>query len=104
MGQRICAKLRSDIFESYIRRDVGFFDDERNAVGTLTTRLADDSRIIHEATGETFSNQLQAMFTLTVGLIIGFTASWQISLVVLATFPLNIVASAIKMKAREGQQ
>ena len=40
--------------------------------------------------GETFSNQLQAVFTLAVGLIIGFTASWKISLVVIATFPINV--------------
>ena len=41
-------------------------------------------------TGETLSNQLQACFTLLVGLIIGFTASWKITLVVIATFPVNV--------------
>ena len=44
----------------------------------------------HVDVGETFSNQLQAVFTLAIGLIIGFTASWKISLVVIATFPINV--------------
>lgn len=43
--------------------------------------------------GETFSNQLQAVFTLAIGLIIGFSASWKISLVVIATFPINVRVS-----------
>jgi ATP-binding cassette, subfamily B (MDR/TAP), member 1 len=103
VGQRISTQLRSDMFESFLRRDMSFFDYESNSAGSLTTRLADDARLVHEASGETLSNQLQAIFTLMVGLIIGFTASWQITLVVIATFPLNIIASAIRMKARTGQ-
>lgn len=91
------------MFEALMRRDIGFFDDESNAVGALTTQLADDARTVHEATGETLSNQLQALFTLSVGLIIGFTASWKISLVVMATFPINIVAGAMRMAERSGQ-
>ena len=91
------------MFESLMRRDMGFFDDEKNAVGTLTTQLADDARTVHEATGETLSNQLQALFTLAVGLVIGFTASWKVSLVVIATFPINIVAGAMRMAERSGQ-
>jgi ABC-type multidrug transport system fused ATPase/permease subunit len=97
VGQRISTVLRSAMFESLMRRDISFFDYESNAVGTLTTRLADDTRTVHEATGETFSNQLQAVFTLLVGLIIGFTASWKITLVVIATFPINIAAGAARM-------
>jgi len=81
-----------------------FFDREENAVGALTTKLADDSRVIHKAFGEALSKQIQALFTLVIGLGIGLSASWQITLVVLATFPLNIVASAIQMQAIAGQQ
>jgi ATP-binding cassette subfamily B (MDR/TAP) protein 1 len=103
VGQRISTVLRSEMFESFMRRDIGFYDEEENAVGALTTRLADDTRLVHEATGETFSNQLQAVFTLAVGLIIGFTASWKITLVVMATFPINIAAGAMRMAERSGQ-
>jgi hypothetical protein len=36
---------------------------------------------------ESLSNQFQAFFTLLSGMIIAFTASWKIALVVIATFP-----------------
>jgi ATP-binding cassette, subfamily B (MDR/TAP), member 1 len=103
VGQRISATLRSDTFESLMRREIAFFDDEDNAVGTLTTQLADDARAVHQATGESLSGQFQAFFNLAVGLIIGFTASWKITLVLLATLPISAACGALQMAESTGQ-
>lgn len=103
-AERVSLRLRSDMFESIMRRGISFFDRDENAVGTLTTRLAEDSRTVTKATGEALAKQLQAAFTLIIGLGIGLSASWKIALVVLATFPVNIIASAIQMEAIAGQQ
>ena len=46
VGERISMKLRSAQFENILRREIAFFDDEKNAIGDLTTRLSDDSRIV----------------------------------------------------------
>ena len=73
-------------------------------MGTLTTGLSEDSRIVTKATGEALAKQLQAAFTLIIGLGIGLSASWKIALVVIATFPVNIIASAIQMEVVAGQQ
>jgi ATP-binding cassette, subfamily B (MDR/TAP), member 1 len=104
VGERLSARMRSDLFEAYMRRGVSFFDEEENSAGELCTRLSDDSRIVHKAGGEALAKQLQATFTLLVGCIIGFTASWRIALVVIACFPANIAASAVQMQALSGQQ
>lgn len=45
VGERMSAQLRSDLYEAFMRKDIAYFDDEANDTGTLTTRLADDSRI-----------------------------------------------------------
>ena len=59
---------------------------------------------MNKAFGETLARQLQALFTLAIGLGIGLSASYKIALVVIATFPINIAASAIQMQAISGQQ
>lgn len=87
-----------------MRREITFFDDEKNSTGELATRLSDDSRTVNKATGETLARQIQAMFTLAIGLGLGLSASWRIALVVLSTFPLSIAASAVQMQAIAGQQ
>jgi ABC-type multidrug transport system fused ATPase/permease subunit len=104
VGERVSATLRSDLFESFMHRSMAFYDSPENSSGTLTTQLAEDSRIIHKASSEAVAKQFQAFFTLAVGIILGFTASWKIAFVVLATFPLNVIAGAIQMQAVAGQQ
>jgi hypothetical protein len=45
VAERMSAQLRSDLYEAFMRKDIAYFDDEEHDTGTLTTRLADDSRI-----------------------------------------------------------
>jgi ATP-binding cassette subfamily B (MDR/TAP) protein 1 len=104
VAERVSINLRSQMFEAIMRREISFFDYEENSIGTLTTRLSDDSRTVNKAFGESLARQLQAFFTLAVGVILGFRASWKISLVVIAAFPINIIASAIQMQAMAGRQ
>ncbi len=103
VGETVSAQLRSAMFESLMRRDIAFFDDESNSVGALTTRLANDARLVHQGTGEALANQIRALFVLAVGMAIAFSASWKIALVVIATFPINIAGAKIRLKARDGQ-
>ena len=38
--------LAGFLFESLMRREIAFFDRDENAIGALTTRLSDDSRMV----------------------------------------------------------
>lgn len=60
--------------------------------------------VVNKAFSEALAKQIQAIFTLVIGLGIAFSASWKVSFVVLATFPLSIIASAIQMQGIAGQQ
>ncbi|WP_248793092.1 ABC transporter transmembrane domain-containing protein, partial [Escherichia coli] len=64
MGEKIAIYLRSEMFEALLRRDMGFFDDEKNSVGSLTTALADDCRLVNRAFSESFARQMQALCNL----------------------------------------
>jgi ATP-binding cassette subfamily B (MDR/TAP) protein 1 len=52
VGEKVSANIRSAMFESLMRRNIAFFDKEENSIGTLTTRLSDDSRTVNKAFGE----------------------------------------------------
>jgi ATP-binding cassette subfamily B (MDR/TAP) protein 1 len=104
IGERISASLRSQLYEALLRQPVGYFDFPDHTPGQLATMLAEDVRTIHKAFGESLAKQLMAVCALIVGVVISLVASWKLSLVVLATFPLNIVASIVYMQAWTGQQ
>jgi ABC transporter transmembrane region. len=42
-GVRLTARLRVAAFSAILRQEVGWFDDERNSVGTLCARLSGDA-------------------------------------------------------------
>lgn len=104
VGERLSARIRSSLFESLMHRGVGFYDTEEHSSGTLSTQLADDSRLMHKATGEALAKQIQAVFSLVFAFIISFVASWKIALVTLGVFPLNVIGSTIQMEELSGQQ
>ena len=62
-------------------------------------RILPNLHFLYEIVGETLSNQLQACFTLLIALVIGFTSSWKITLVVIATFPINVRACIHRLNA-----
>lgn len=104
MGEQMIMRLRSDMFEALLRRDVGYFDRKENSVGVLTTALSNDCRLLNKAFSESFARQMQAMCNLIISLILSFSASWKITLIILATFPLIVVSSAIQMSAMTASQ
>ena len=42
-GENLTSRLRSRSFRAMLRQDIGWFDNERNSTGALTTRLANDA-------------------------------------------------------------
>lgn len=42
-GDRLTQRLRHLTFKAMLRQEIGWFDDERNSTGALTTRLASDA-------------------------------------------------------------
>ena len=42
-GENLTSRLRSRSFKAMLRQDIGWFDNERNSSGALTTRLSSDA-------------------------------------------------------------
>nr|DBA18954.1 TPA: hypothetical protein GDO54_014844 [Pyxicephalus adspersus] len=83
-GQRIVRQLRSSLFSSVLRQEVGFFDKTRT--GELINRLSSDSVLIGRSVTENLSDGLRAVAQASVGVGMMFFVSPQ-----LATFVLSIV-------------
>lgn len=103
VSERLACWLRKSCFEAMIRRNIGWFDMPENNLGALSSRLETETQQIHKISGDMLGRQCQAFFTLFVGLLIAFTASWEIALVTLATFPIQAGANAIQMQIALGQ-
>eukprot|EP00742_Colponemidia_sp_Colp-10_P003632 GILJ01003866.1.p1 GENE.GILJ01003866.1~~GILJ01003866.1.p1 ORF type:complete len:1310 (-),score=238.99 GILJ01003866.1:288-4217(-) len=102
IGERITRRLREQSFKSMVRQDIGWFDDEANATGALTTKLSTETSLVQGITGTTFGTSVQALGGMGLGLGIAFWYSWSLSLVCLACVPIIAISGAVQMAFIKG--
>ena len=94
--------MRSLAFKAMLRQEIGWFDQERNSSGALTTRLADDAAKIQGATGTRLGTLLETFIGMFMSLIIAFVYSWVMTLVILGVVPFIFISGALEVKALAG--
>ncbi|XP_078572123.1 ATP-dependent translocase ABCB1-like [Branchiostoma floridae x Branchiostoma japonicum] len=80
-GARQTRRIRQNFFRAVMRQEVGWFDT--NPSGELNSVLADDMNKVQEAMSDKVSMFIQRMTTTFGGLILGFTQSWKLTLVIM---------------------
>jgi len=97
-GERLTERMRSLLFKSIVRQDVGWFDDKENSTGILTTKLSNDASLVKGVTGQQVGTIFQMIATLFAGLTIALTACWQLTLAVAAVIPIVAIAGGVRTK------
>lgn len=66
-GERYTKRLRGDIFRAFMRQEIGFYDQEDNSLGALTSKLATDSKNVNELVTKTWGDITQIIVTAITG-------------------------------------
>lgn len=45
-GERLTMRLRQKSFEAIVKQDISFFDEKKNSVGLLVSKLASDASLV----------------------------------------------------------
>jgi ABC-type multidrug transport system fused ATPase/permease subunit len=101
-GEKMTRRVREACFRSLLKQEIGFFDQEENSTGALTAKLAEDASLIQGLTGKTFAAVIQGISGVVAGMIIAFSASWQLSLVIFGLVPVIGIAGFLQMQALVG--
>jgi ATP-binding cassette subfamily B (MDR/TAP) protein 1 len=91
-------KLRSLSFRAILRQDIGWFDEESNSTGKLTSDLSDAPQKVNGLAGITLGAIIQAIATLIGGSIIGLAYGWKLALVGIATMPFLVSMGYIRLR------
>jgi ABC-type multidrug transport system fused ATPase/permease subunit len=66
-GSRYTKKLRSMLFAAFLKQEIGYFDQDENSVGSLTSKLAVDAKNVNEMITRVWPDIIQILFTSTIG-------------------------------------
>ncbi|KAH6801748.1 ATP binding cassette subfamily B19 [Perilla frutescens var. frutescens] len=102
MGENLTTRVRRMMLAAILRNEVGWFDEEENNSSLLAARLATDATDVKSAVSERISVILQNMTSLLTSFIVAFIVEWRVSLLILATFPLLVLANFAQQLALSG--
>ncbi|KAG0172209.1 ATP-binding cassette, sub-B (MDR TAP), member 4 [Apophysomyces sp. BC1034] len=101
-GERFTERLRGQVFRSYMKQEVGYFDHEDNSLGALTSKLAIDAKNVNEMVTKTWGDVTQIIVTGITGLVIAFVHSWALTLIILCMAPFIVMSTAYESKIHRG--
>ncbi|KAF6172237.1 hypothetical protein GIB67_024859 [Kingdonia uniflora] len=101
-GCRLIRRIRSMCFEKVVHMEVGWFDDSAHTSGAIGARLSADASTVRSLTGDALFLLVQNAATAIAELVIAFTASWQLALIILILLPLVGVNGWAQMKFMKG--
>uniref|UniRef100_A0A8C4US32 ATP-binding cassette sub-family B member 5 n=1 Tax=Falco tinnunculus TaxID=100819 RepID=A0A8C4US32_FALTI len=101
-GEMLTMRLRSLSFRALLQQEVGWYDDQKNAVGVLLTRLATDASQVKGATGSRLGLMTMTVSTLLTAIVIAFVYGWQLTLLILACIPFVIATNAASVSSVSG--
>jgi len=102
LGANVTSEVRRVLYESILRKNIGWFDSRENGVSVLTSAMAQDTSVINGVSTESLAPQLEGAFAMLGGMAIGFVICWQMSLVCLAVSPVFVIGGSLQMAFMKG--
>lgn len=102
IGENITINIRKNLYGALLKKNIGWFDNRDNAPGVLNSVLASDVQALNGASTEGTAVVMESTFAMIVGIVIGFSFNWKISLVALGCVPFMVIGGAINTKFQTG--
>lgn len=101
-GCKLIKRIRSMCFEKVVNMEVSWFDAPEHSSGAIGARLSADAASVRALVGDALALIVENLATAVAGLVIAFTASWQLALIILALLPLIVLNGYVQLKFMKG--
>ncbi|KAB1200429.1 ABC transporter B family member 4 [Morella rubra] len=101
-GSKLIQRIRSMCFEKVVHMEVAWFDEPENSSGAIGARLSADAATVRALVGDALAQIVQGMASVVAGLVIAFSASWELALIILALVPLLGINGYVQRRSMRG--
>ncbi|KAI9330699.1 putative ABC transporter protein [Zopfochytrium polystomum] len=98
-GAAMTRRLRNMAFASIMRQEGGFFDQEGNSLGALTTALATEASSVGDMVTKVWGDVAQIVCTAIAGLVIALYYGWALTLICLIGVPFLVISTYYEARA-----
>ena len=98
IGSNLGEKVRRLFYRAVIYMEVGWFDQDANTSGALSSRLASDVPVVRGAVSDVVGITVQNVVTFIAAYVIAFVNGWRMTLLITAVIPLLGFASWMQTK------
>lgn len=101
-GERLTRRVRCKLFEAILNQEIGWFDRTENQPGVLTVLLATEASKLKSISGAQLGFIVEAAVMVIMSLVITFIYSWQLTLLMLAFYPLFVLSGMLQLQRMSG--
>jgi ATP-binding cassette subfamily B (MDR/TAP) protein 1 len=102
-GEKLTFRLRTLSFRSILWKEIGWFDQLENSVGSLCVRLSGDSSAIQGATGARIGLLVQVSVSILFALTLSLVYDWKLALASGIFVPIVLLSGLLEVKMNMGQ-
>ena len=99
VGQNIISGVRNELYESVLRKEIGWHDIHENSAGVVTATLASDVQLLNGASSEGSAAIIEATAAFIWGVVLAFIYSWPMAFVGVIAGPLMTISAFVTVKA-----
>jgi ATP-binding cassette, subfamily B (MDR/TAP), member 1 len=95
-SERLIHRVRDQAFRTMLRQDIGYFDQEENTAGALTSFLSTETTHMAGLSGTTLGTILTVLTTLIASITLSVAIGWKLALVTASTIPVLLTCGFLR--------
>ncbi|GMI74737.1 Arabidopsis thaliana ATP-binding cassette B19, MULTIDRUG RESISTANCE PROTEIN 11 [Hibiscus trionum] len=102
VGETAMANLRKALYSGVLRNEVAWFEKPENSVGSLTSRIINDTSIVKTIISDRMSVIVQCISSILIATVVSMVVNWRMALVAWAVMPCHFIGGLIQAKSAKG--
>ncbi|XP_066350937.1 ABC transporter B family member 14-like isoform X4 [Miscanthus floridulus] len=102
VGERAMNNLREALFSVILRNEIGWFEQPKNSVGFLTSRIIGDTSMIKTIISDRMSLIVQCISSIVITTVLSTVVNWRMGLVAWTLMPFHFFAGIVQVRSAKG--
>ncbi|KAJ7965187.1 ABC transporter B family protein [Quillaja saponaria] len=102
VGEKAMTNLRHALYSGVLRNEVAWFEKPENSVGSLTSRIINDTSMVKTIIADRMSVIVQCISSILIATIVSMVVNWRMGLVAWAVMPCHFIGGLIQAKSAKG--